>query len=65
MALMVSLAINLNVVKADSNEPIAFSSGLTLYSPINKSYTSNLLTLNLTYGAGAGLQRTLNYSIDG
>lgn len=62
---MVFLVINLNAVKADSNEPITFSSGLTLYSPVNKTYTSDLLLLNLTFGSGAGLQRTLNYSIDG
>jgi hypothetical protein len=65
IALTVSLVINLNPVKADSNEPITFSSGLTLCSPINKTYTSNLLLLNLTFGSGAGLQTTLNYSIDG
>jgi hypothetical protein len=65
IALMVSLVINMNVVRADSTEPLTFSSGLTLYSPVNKTYTSNLLQLNLTFGSGAGLQTTLNYCIDG
>lgn len=53
------------IAKADSNQPLTFSSGLTIYSPLNKTYSSNLLLLNLTFGSGAGLQTSLNYSIDG
>ncbi len=62
---MVSLSTQSNSVKAESGEHIAFSSGLTVYSPVNRTYNVNLLTLNLTFGSGAGLQRFLNYSIDG
>jgi hypothetical protein len=64
--LMVSFSIQANSAKADSNEPIGFSSGLTLYSPLNKTYNSSLLQLNLTFESrAAGLQGFLNYSIDG
>jgi len=43
---------------------ISFPSGTTVYSPINKTYYSNFLNLNLTFGAGLGLTPSLNYSID-
>jgi hypothetical protein len=54
-----------HIVSADSNEGIRFSSGVYLISPINKTYNSNFLTLNLTFGWGLGIQCSLNYSIDG
>ena len=44
---------------------IQFSSGTTIYSPLNKTYYSNFLDLNLTFGAGLGISYYLNYSIDG
>jgi hypothetical protein len=52
-------------VKADSNSPIDFSGGVTMYSPVNTTYYINFLTLNLTCSCGAGLDFSLNYSIDG
>ena len=63
--LMVSLSTQANSAKADSNEHITFASGLTLYSPLNKTYNSSLLQLNLTFEPRAGLQESLNYTIDG
>jgi hypothetical protein len=65
IALLVSLSINLNSVKADSNEPISFSSGVTIFSPVNTTYYSRFLVLNLTYGVGLGVNCSMIYSIDG
>jgi hypothetical protein len=53
------------LVKADSNEPITFSSGLTLYSPLNITYSSNVLECNGTFDCPKGVQSSLNYSVDG
>jgi hypothetical protein len=52
-------------VKADSNEPITFSSGLTLYSPVNTTYSSNVLECNGSFNCPKGVPCSLNYSIDG
>jgi hypothetical protein len=38
--------------------------GVTLYSPVNTTYYSNFLILNLTFGCGSGLHCSLNYSVD-
>ncbi len=43
---------------------VSFPSGTTIYSPINRIYHSNFLNLNLTFGAGLGLDHSLTYSID-
>jgi hypothetical protein len=37
---------------------------LTLYSPVNTTYYSNFLSLNLSFGWGAGMHCKLNYNID-
>ena len=42
---------------------ISYSSGLYLISPLNTTYTSNMLTLNVYFDMG--IQTKLNYSIDG
>ena len=60
-----SLVTGTQVVSAGSNDGMGFSSGVYLYSPINTTYASRFLTLNLTFGAGLGVQCSLNYSIDG
>jgi hypothetical protein len=54
-----------SVVKATSNEPITFSSGLTLYSPLNKTYSSNVIECNGSFDCPKGVQSSLNYSVDG
>ena len=56
---------NLKMVKADSNDYIRFSSGATIFSPLNTTYNSRFLNLNLTFDQGAGIHCSLNYSIDG
>ena len=52
-------------VIADSNEPLAFSSGLTLYSPVNTTYSSNTLECNGTFVGPSEYEVSLNYSVDG
>ena len=52
-------------VKADSSEPIIFSSGLAVYSPLNISYNSYSVLVNISFGCPYGTQSSLNYSIDG
>jgi hypothetical protein len=52
-------------VKADSTQPIAFSSGLTLYSPLNTTYSSTVLECNGTFVGPIEYEASLNYSIDG
>jgi hypothetical protein len=43
----------------------AYGSGVCLYSPLNKTYTTNTLLLNLTFGKGIGMECHLKYSVDG
>ncbi len=59
------LSLTFLTVKADSNQPITFSSGLTLYSPINTTYNSNVVECNGTFNWPKPSQVSLNYSIDG
>ena len=61
--LIASFAIDIHFVNAKSDSLIVYSGGVTLYSPVNTTYKSTSLTLNLTYEAG--LPYSLNYSIDG
>jgi hypothetical protein len=63
--LLISIGVSFRGVKADSNNPLVFSGGVTIYSPVNTTYHTNFLTLNLTCGCGAGLHFSLNYDIDG
>lgn len=51
-------------VYADSSEPITFTSRVTLYSPVNTTYSSTFLNLNLTAQVGIAINCTINYSID-
>jgi len=61
----VSLLASVQVVKADSNDSIRFSYGVTLLSPVNRTYNSRFLILNYTFLCGFGVGYSLNYSIDG
>jgi hypothetical protein len=51
--------------QADSTNYIRFSSGTVVYSPLNVTYNTGFLTLNLTFGYGLGIKCSLSYSIDG
>lgn len=64
LALLVSFPIGTRVVKADSGNPIQFYI-FTVYSPLNRTYSSRFLSLNLSFSAGMGVQYTLQYYIDG
>lgn len=57
-------AVGTHTVKADSSSPMTFAGDITLISPVNETYTSNQLTLNLNLTCG-GLPYNLTYSIDG
>jgi hypothetical protein len=57
---------NLRIVKAESADYVRYSSGTTIYSPLpDTTYGSRFLNLNLTFDKGAGIDCSLNYSIDG
>jgi hypothetical protein len=62
--LFVSLAVDTHFVKAESNDYIQFSA-FRLFSPLNRTYNSRFLTLNLTFGAAIGIKYSLYYKIDG
>jgi hypothetical protein len=56
--------------KAESTDFLSFPSGVTVYSPLNMTYNSRYLTLNLTlYSAGnmgnIDPQISMTYSVDG
>jgi hypothetical protein len=63
--LLISIGVSFRSVKAEFNNSIVFSGGVTVYSPINATYQTNFLTLNLTCNCGAGVEISLNYDIDG
>lgn len=52
-------------VNAASSGPIAFSSGLTLYSPVNTTYSSKIINCSGTFIGPKDYEISLNYSIDG
>ena len=56
---------NLKTVKADSTNYISFASCGTIFSPLNRTYNSRFLTLNLSFGVGLGVDCSLNFSLDG
>jgi hypothetical protein len=68
--LFASLGNCAHPIRADSNDFISFPSGITLFSPINSTYNSQHLTLNLTLYSAGGFgsidsRVSMNYSIDG
>ena len=63
--LLIPLGVSLQTVKAESNVPVVLGGGVTVYSPVNTTYSTGCLNLNLTFNAGAGVQDSLSYGIDG
>ena len=68
--LFASIGACTHLVRADSVDFISFPSGVTLFSPINRTYNSAHLNLNLTlYSVGSmgyiDSRISMNYSIDG
>lgn len=51
-------------VNADSGVPLSFSSGLTLYSPVNATYSSKVVECNGTFVGPIDYELTMNYSVD-
>jgi hypothetical protein len=66
LALFFSLAAGLNAVKADSQFP-PFTGILHVESPINRTYTTGFLILNVSFSSllGANINHSLTYSLDG
>ena len=58
------LIVGMHIVKAETNNEYIQFSAFKLFSPLNKTYNSGFLTLNLTFGAARGIKYSLNYSID-
>lgn len=67
-ALLFSSIVSVQIVEADSQtqRPLFFS-GINIVSPSNSTYSSNMLTLNVTTKAlqGIDINILMNYSIDG
>jgi hypothetical protein len=64
LTLLIFPTLEVHSVKAESNDSIKFSA-FTLFSPLNRTYSSNSLTINLTFGKSIGISYSLNYDIDG
>ena len=62
--LLTSLAIDNHIAKANSSKFPSTPGGLTVYSPLNQTYYSNYLTLNLQCGCPLGVKTSVKYSID-
>jgi len=54
-----------NVVKADSNSPITFSSGLTVYSPLDTVYNSYSVLCNASLQVPQLVQSQIDFFMDG
>ena len=67
LALLISLVAGVQTVKADSQTVSPFFSGINIISPSNSTYSSSLLTLNVsvTTLGGSNLKISMNYSLDG
>ena len=59
------LAAHVHIVEADSSDYMRLSSNALIFCPLNRTYDSRFLTLNLTFGVGLGVKCSMNYSIDG
>ena len=63
--IVISLVASVHIVEADSTDAIHFYSGVTLFSPLNQTYTSRYLNLNFSVGCGWGIKYSLSYDLDG
>ena len=63
--LLASAKVSFQEVRADSPNPIVFSGGITIYSPVNTTYPTDTLPLNLTCNCGAGVKINFSYDLDG
>ncbi len=60
-------AVGFSAARADSGNPIYFSGGVTVFSPLNETYTYNYLTLTMSTNLdqNVAMPIELSYSIDG
>ena len=67
VALLISVVVGVQTVKADSQTGSPFFSGINIISPSNSTYSSSLLTLNVsvTTLGGSNIKISMNYSLDG
>ena len=65
--ILFSLLAGLLVVEASSEPSFPFSNGILISSPSNRTYTSRVLILNVSFGGlvGATINHSLTYSLDG
>jgi len=52
-------------VNAESSAPITFSSGLTLNSPVNTTYTTSVVECNGSFTGPIEYEISLNYTVNG
>ena len=64
-ALICPLATGVPIAKASFDDHISFSSGVTLFSPLNRTYSTQDLFLNFSFACGLGLHYSLSFDIDG
>ena len=57
------LVTQIHIVESESADYIKFYA-FTAYSPLNRTYNSKFLVLNLTFNVGIGIRYTLKYNID-
>ena len=67
LALLFFPTVGVKCVKADSQTEYPLASGLGITSPSNRTYISNLLTLNVTITAivASNIRISMTYSLDG
>ena len=67
LLLFFSLAAGLNAVKADSQFQLVLTGMLRIESPMNRTYTTGFLLLNVSFGSlvGANINHSLTYRLDG
>jgi hypothetical protein len=65
LTLLLVKPANAQTATPSSTNSLSFSSGLTIFSPLNQTYASNVIPLNVTFNWVVATQVFLNYSIDG
>jgi hypothetical protein len=64
-ALICPLAEGVPIAEASSDDYLSFSSGVTLFSPLNRTYSTRDLSLNFSFACGLGMHYSLSFDIDG
>jgi hypothetical protein len=64
LVLLFSFAAGIHLVKADSSNSVSYSV-IGILSPVNQTYDSRFLTLNVTFPCAMGIQYVVYYRMDG